>query len=160
MKRTGVADLPLHGGRAPRWLFNRMVRLCRAISLVILEEYGRREFLRRLADPFWFQALGCVLGFDWHSSGLTTTVCGALKEALSPLASETGIFICGGKGRASLRTPEEILTYAERFGLPESFKDFPEISRLSAKVDNTALQDGYTLYHHTFIFTVDGYWTV
>ena len=160
MRRTGTADLPLHGGRAPRWLFSRMVRLARAVSLVILEEYGRQELLRRLADPFWFQALGCVLGFDWHSSGVTTTVCGALKEALSPLAQEAGIFVCGGKGRASLRTPEEIEGYAERLGLPEKFRGLTEISRLAAKVDNTALQDGYQLYHHTFIFTREGDWAV
>jgi len=160
MRRTGVAELPLHGGRAPRWLFQRMVRLSRALVLVILEEFGRTELLRRLSDPFWFQAFGCVLGFDWHSSGLTTTVCGALKEALKPLARETGVFVCGGKARASLRTPQEILSWAERVGLPESFREFPEISRLTAKVDNTALQDGYQLYHHTFVFTVDGEWAV
>ncbi|QJA05542.1 DUF763 domain-containing protein [Thermosulfurimonas marina] len=160
MRRTGVADLPLHGGRAPRWLFERMVRLARALSLVILEEFGRREFLRRLSDPFWFQALGCLLGFDWHSSGLTTTVCGALKEALRPLSLEVGVFVCGGKARASLRTPEEILSAAERAGLPEDFRDFVDLSRLTAKVDNTALQDGYQLYHHVFIFTVEGDWTV
>ncbi len=160
MRRTGVADLPLHGGRAPRWLFARMVRLARALSLVILEEFGRSELLRRLSDPFWFQAFGCLLGFDWHSSGLTTTVCGALKEALSPLAPEIGVFVCGGKAKASLKTPEEILAYAERLGLPESFREFPELSRLTAKVDNTALQDGYQLYHHTFIFTVEGQWAV
>ncbi len=160
MRRTGIADLPLHGGRAPRWLFHRMVRLSRAIILVILEEYGRPELLRRLSDPFWFQALGCVLGFDWHSSGLTTTVCGALKEALKPLSKETGIFVCGGKGRASLRTPEEIERYAELAGLSNEFQNLPTLSRLSAKVDNTALQDGYTLYHHTFIFTVEGHWAV
>ncbi|RUM86890.1 MAG: DUF763 domain-containing protein [Thermodesulfatator sp.] len=160
MRRTGVADLPLHGGRAPRWLFERMVRLARALSLVILEEFGRREFLRRLSDPFWFQALGCLLGFDWHSSGLTTTVCGALKEALRPLALELGVFVCGGKARASLRTPEEILSAAERAGLPEEFRELTEISRLTAKVDNNALQDGYQLYHHLFVFTVEGDWAV
>jgi len=160
MRRTGVADLSLHGGRAPRWLFERMVRLARALSLVILEEFGRREFLRRLSDPFWFQALGCLLGFDWHSSGLTTTVCGALKEALRPMSLEVGIFVCGGKARASLRTPEEILAAAERAGLPEDFRKFTEISRLAAKVDNTALQDGYQLYHHVFVFTVEGDWAV
>ena len=160
MQRTGIADLPLHGGRAPRWLFSRMVRLARALCLAILEEFGRTELLRRLSDPFWFQAFGCLLGFDWHSSGLTTTVCGALKEALAPLSLETGIFVCGGKGRTSLKTPEEILFWAEKAGLPQEFRHLPDISRLSAKVDNTALQDGYQLYHHTFIFTVEGTWAV
>ena len=160
MKRTGVADLPLHGGHAPRWLFSRMVRLSRAISLVVIEEFGPEELLRRLADPFWFQAFGCMLGFDWHSSGLTTTVCGALKEALTPLALEAGVFVCGGKARASRRTPEEILSWAERAALPDSFKDFVKISRLTAKVDNTALQDGFTLYHHVFFFTKSGAWAV
>ncbi len=104
-KRTGIADLPLHGGHAPRWLFSRMVRLGRALTEVIILEFGAKEFLRRLADPYWFQAFGCVLGFDWHSSGLTTTVCGALKEAIAPMAKELGLFVCGGKARASRRTP-------------------------------------------------------
>ncbi len=160
MKRTGVADLPLHGGHAPRWLFRRMVRLARALSLVLIEEFGPEELLRRLADPFWFQAFGCLLGFDWHSSGLTTTVCGALKEALSPLALEIGLFVCGGKARASRRTPEEILTWTEKAALPDSFAQLVRISRLTAKVDNTALQDGFNLYHHLFVFTRSGVWAV
>ena len=159
-RRTGTADLPLHGGHAPRWLFARMVRLARALVEVIALEFGVEEFLRRLADPFWFQAFGCVLGFDWHSSGLTTTVCGALKEAVSPMAEELGLFVCGGKARASRRTPEEILFWLEKCGLPEDFKSLVEKSRLSAKVDNTALQDGYQLYHHTFFFTRKGCWAV
>ncbi len=160
MRRTGVTDLPLHGGRAPRWLFKRMVRLARALSLVLIEEFGPEELLRRLADPFWFQAFGCLLGFDWHSSGLTTTVGGALKEALSPLALEIGIFVCGGKARASRRTPEEILFWAEKAALPDSFARLVRISRLTAKVDNTALQDGFNLYHHLFLFTRSGAWAV
>ncbi len=160
MKRTGVSDLPLHSGKAPRWLFSKMVRLSRAIVLAIVEEYGPEEFLRRISDPVWFQAFGCVLGFDWHSSGLTTTVCGALKEALRPLCRELGLFVCGGKGRASLKTPEEILKWAEECALPERLSSLPEFSRLAAKVDNAALQDGYTLYHHTFFFTSSGSWAV
>ncbi len=160
MRRTGTADLPLHGGHAPRWLFARMVRLSRALIEVIALEFGVEEFLRRLADPFWFQAFGCVLGFDWHSSGLTTTVCGALKEATTPLAKDLGLFICGGKARASRRTPEEILFWLEKCGLPEEFFALVRKSRLAAKVDNTALQDGYQLYHHNFFFTRSGAWAV
>ncbi len=160
MRRTGIADLPLHGGKAPRWLFSRMVRLARAISLVIIEEFGPEELLRRLSDPFWFQAFGCLLGFDWHSSGLTTTVCGALKEAFKPLASEVGLFICGGKAKSSLRTPEEIIFWAERAALPNKFQELIRISRLAAKVDNAALQDGFSLYHHVFFFTKGGAWAV
>ncbi len=160
MRRTGLADLPLHGGKAPRWLFTRMVRLARALSLVIVEEFGAEELLRRLADPYWFQAFGCILGFDWHSSGLTTTVCGALKEALSPLSLEIGLFVCGGKARASRRTPKEILSWAERAALPNSLSKLVKISRITAKVDNTALQDGFNLYHHVFVFTKQGAWTV
>ncbi len=160
MRRTGVADLPLHGGKAPRWLFSRMVRLSRAISLVVIEEFGPEELLKRLADPFWFQAFGCVLGFDWHSSGLTTTVCGALKEGLRPVALEAGIFVCGGKARASRKTPDEIVFWAEKAALPDSFKGLVRASRLAAKVDNTALQDGFNLYHHAFFFTKNGAWAV
>ncbi|WP_022853597.1 DUF763 domain-containing protein [Thermodesulfatator atlanticus] len=159
-KRTGVAELPLHGGHAPRWLFARMVRLSRALVEVIAREFGPEEFLRRLADPYWFQAFGCVLGFDWHSSGLTTTVCGALKEALRPLAKDIGIFVCGGKARASRRTPQEIEDWLEACALPGSFKRLTHHSRLVAKVDNTALQDGYQLYHHSFFFTKSGAWAV
>ncbi|OAG27862.1 DUF763 domain-containing protein [Thermodesulfatator autotrophicus] len=159
-RRTGLAELPLHGGHAPRWLFSRMVRLSRALVEVIVYEFGAEEFLRRLADPHWFQAFGCVLGFDWHSSGLTTTVCGALKEALTPLAADMGIFVCGGKAKASRRTPVEIETWLERQGLPSSYGVLIDYSRLVAKVDNTALQDGYQLYHHTFFFTKKGAWAV
>ncbi len=160
MRRTGIADLPLHSGRAPHWLFSRMIRLARAISLVIIEEFGSEELLRRLSDPFWFQAFGCLLGFDWHSSGLTTTVCGALKEAFRPLASEVGFFVCGGKAKASRRTPEEIIFWAEKAALPDELQKLTQFSRLAAKVDNTALQDGFTLYHHVFFFTKKGAWAV
>ncbi|RKY86045.1 DUF763 domain-containing protein [candidate division KSB1 bacterium] len=158
MGRTGIAHLPLHGGKAPRWLFNRMTRLGREIVITIVSEFGPAELLRRLSDPFWFQALGCVLGFDWHSSGVTTTVCGALKEGTKGLEKELGVIFAGGKGGISRRTPEEILKAAERFG----FDPAPLIyaSRMAAKVDNNALQDGYQLYHHTFVFTHKGEWSV
>ncbi|AEH45408.1 protein of unknown function DUF763 [Thermodesulfatator indicus DSM 15286] len=159
-KRTGLAELPLHGGHAPRWLFSRMVRLSKALVEVIVYEFGPEEFLRRMADPHWFQAFGCVLGFDWHSSGLTTTVCGALKEALTPMANDLGIFVCGGKARASRRTPQEIESWLAKKGLPSDYKVLVDYSRLVAKVDNTALQDGYQLYHHTFFFTKKGAWSV
>ncbi len=160
MRRTGTADLPLHGGHAPRWLFSRMVRLSRALIEVMALEFGVEEFLRRIADPHWFQAFGCVLGFDWHSSGLTTTVCGAVKEALAPVARDLGLFVCGGKARASRRTPEEILSWLEKGGLPQEFSALVQKSRLAAKIDNTALQDGYQLYHHCFFFTRKGAWAV
>ncbi|WP_456430915.1 DUF763 domain-containing protein [Thermosulfuriphilus sp.] len=159
-RRLGVANLPLHGGRAPRWLFERMVRLSQAIVFLIVDDYGPEEFLRRLADPFWFQALGCVLGFDWHSSGITTTVCGALKLALKDAGREVGLFVCGGKGATSRKTPLEIETICAKEALPQEFRGLVEASRLSAKVDNTALQDGYTLYHHSFFFTRSGLWAV
>ncbi len=160
MKRTGTADLPLHGGHAPRWLFSRMVRLSRALVEVIALEFGVEEFLRRIADPHWFQAFGCVLGFDWHSSGLTTTVCGAVKEAIKPIAEDLGLFVCGGKAKASRRTPEEIIFWLEKCALPEELSHLVQKSRLAAKVDNTALQDGYQLYHHCFFFTRKGAWAV
>ncbi|MCK5561362.1 MAG: DUF763 domain-containing protein, partial [Thermoplasmata archaeon] len=113
--RTGIANLPLHGGKAPRWLFGRMVRLAEGIVGVMLEEHGRQEFLRRLADPFWFQALGCVLGFDWHSSGVTTVTCGALKEGIDP--EEHGLAVAGGKGKVSRKTPEHIDKFGEIFNI-------------------------------------------
>ena len=156
--KTGVANLPLHYGSAPRWLFEKMVKLGREISLVIILEYGVGEYLKKLADPCWFQAFGCVLGFDWHSSGLTTTVCGALKEGLKPLQKDLGLFICGGKGKASRKTPQELEEVGQKF----SFDTKPLIyaSKISAKVDNNALQDGYQLYHHTFFATKKGQWAV
>ncbi len=153
-----TALLPLHSGEAPKWLMERMIKLGRAICEGIIIFYGRDELLRRLGDPFWFQALGCVLGYDWHSSGLTTTVCGALKAGLNPIMHETGFFICGGKGKTSLKTPEEIDFISDRFGLDGDY--FIRMSRLSAKVDSACLQDGFELYHHTFIFTEDGKWAV
>lgn len=158
MPRTGVAYLPLHGGAAPRWLFERMVLLSRQITLVIVEEFGPGEMLSRLSDPHWFQAFGCLLGFDWHSSGLTTVVCGALKQALAGLERDAGLLVAGGKGATSRKTPSEIERAAERF----SFEPQPLIyaSRMAAKVDSAALQDGYQVYHHTFLWTPAGRWAV
>lgn len=156
--RSGIAQLPLHWGETPRWLFERMEKLCRAVVEVIVAEFGPGELLRRLSDPVWFQSLGCVAGFDWHSSGLTTTLCGALKEGVKGLEQELGIFICGGKGRSSRNTPGEILHFAERFSL--NGNNLVQTSRLVAKVDSAALQDGFQIYHHIFIGTKNGEWAV
>ena len=158
--RTGVINLPLHYGRAPGWLFEKMVRLSREIIYLLVQEMGRKKFLERISDPVWFQAFGCVLGFDWHSSGLTTTVCGAVKESLKNLGKEIGVFVAGGKGRAALSTPQEIHVIGDRFSLPCACEELVEISRITAKVDNTCVQDGFQLYHHTFIFTKEGDWCV
>lgn len=158
--RTGTANLPLHSGKCPRWLFDRMVRLSRAIVEVIVEEYGPEEVLRRISDPYWFQALGAVLGFDWHSSGVTTTVCGALKEGLKEAGKSLGIFVVGGKGKASRQTPGEIEARIGAAGLGLDPGELAYTSRLVAKVDNAAVQDGYQLYHHTFLFTSSGKWAV
>lgn len=152
--KTGTVNLPLHGGKAPAWLFSRMTRLAREILLLIVSEHGPEEVLKRISDPLWFQALGCVLGFDWHSSGVTTTVCGALKEASKGLEKDLGLYVAGGKGAASRKTPSEITDAQEKSG-----KDFSHLvysSKITAKVDNNALQDGYQLYHHSFFFTSDG----
>src|SRR5213592_3684213 len=141
MRQTGIAHLPLHGGKAPAWLFQRMVKLGREILRLIVEDYGPEEILTRLADPHWFQAFGCVLGFDWHSSGVTTTVCGALKEGLKPLGpAQTGLVVAGGKGRTSRRTPQEIESACEATG--DDPANLVRASRLSAKVDSSAVQDG------------------
>lgn len=156
--KTGTANLPLHSGRAPRWLFEKMKILSREIILAIVYEKGEDEVIRRLSDPFWFQALGCILGFDWHSSGLTTTTCGAIKEGLKKVNKETGIFVAGGKGKSSLRTPEDIKRYCEKTG--QGASNLVYASRMSAKVDNAAVQDGYSLYHHNLIFSKSGLWTV
>jgi hypothetical protein len=158
VKRSGIADLPLHGGRAPAWLFQRMTRLARAIVLAMREDVDADVVLRRLSDPYWFQAFGCLLGFDWHSSGLTTTVCGALKEALRGLESETGVFVAGGKGATSRKTPGEIARVSETVG--RDLASLVYASRMAAKVDSAAVQDGYQLYHHTFVFTPAGAWAV
>jgi uncharacterized protein len=157
-KRTGLAELPLHGGKAPPWLFARMVLLAREIMGHMVAEHGSEEVLRRLADPFWFQALGCVLGFDWHSSGVTTTTCGALKEAVRGREADFGFYVAGGKGAVSRKTPAEITTACE--GLSREPDALVGASRLAAKVDNTALQDGHQLYHHCFVFTPAGSWCV
>ena len=156
--RKGIANLPLHYGKAPPWLFKRMVELSRSILELIVMEHGRETLLRRLSDPFWFQSLGCVLGFDWHSSGLTTTVCGALKEALKDTGGDLGLFMAGGKGRTALRTPEELDLIGDRFGI--EVEHLKEVSRITAKVDNALLQDGYQLYHHVLVFTSEGSWAV
>lgn len=156
--KTGIAHLPLHGGKAPSWLFQRMKRLAREITVAIVGEYGPQELPRRLSDPFWFQALGCVLGFDWHSSGVTTTTCGALKEGIKWLEKELGLFIVGGKGGTSRKTPTEIVSVGEQLSCDPVKLIYA--SRMSAKVDSSAVQDGYQLYHHSFIFTKSGDWAV
>ncbi len=158
MKRR-VAELPLHGGSAPSWLFERMTELSAAITAAVVEEYGRREMLRRLSDPWWFQAFGCVLGFDWHSSGLTTVTCGALKEAFRRRGEDLGILVAGGKGGASRRTPREIAEAGERHGVSGG-RELVRASRMSAKVDSAAVQDGFQVYHHSFFFLPDGTWSV
>jgi hypothetical protein len=157
-RRTGTATLPLHSGRAPRWLFQRMTALARALTETIVIEHGPATFLQRLADPFWFQAFGCVLGFDWHSSGVTTTVCGALKAGLASAEADTSIYVAGGKGATSRRTPAELRERAARLGLDGERLVYA--SRLSAKVDSAAVQDGYQIYHHSFFFTPMGDWAV
>lgn len=159
MPKTGVANLPLHYGKAPKWLFKRMVALSRGITEVIIYEYGKDEFLRRISDPFWFQALSCVLGYDWHSSGTTTVTCGALKETINP--EEFGFAIAGGKGKASRKTLEEIEKIACLYNLSTTaINELKYSSRMAAKIDNTAIQDGYDLYHHVFIFSENGKWAV
>ena len=158
MKRSGTADMPLHYGQVPKWLAERMSRLGLAITEAIIAEYGTGEVLRRLSDPFWFQSLGAVMGMDWHSSGITTSVMGALKSSINPLSRELGIYICGGKGKSSKNTPQELLLYSDRNGLDGN--SLVRCSKLSAKVDNTAVQDGFQLYMHSFIVNTDGLWTV
>jgi uncharacterized protein len=148
----------LHGGKAPAWLFGRMVRLSREIVIYLASEYGTGEILRRLSDPFWFQAFGCVLGFDWHSSGVTTTVCGAIKEGLKDIDRELGFFAAGGKGGVSRKTPQQIADACERIG--REAQPLVYASRTAAKVDSAAVQDGYQLYHHVFFFTAAGDWCV
>lgn len=158
--KTGIANLPLHSHHCPRWLFDRMVKLSSAIVEAIVEEYGPGEVLNRLSDPFWFQALGCVTGFDWHSSGLTTVLCGALKEGLRPKQGRLGLYLAGGKALVSRKTPREIEEYADRHSLPVNVASLQYASRMSAKVDNAALQDGFQIYHHVFAFTAEGRWAV
>jgi hypothetical protein len=157
-QRTGSADLPLHGGRVPPWLASRMSRLGAVLCEAIAHHYGRDELLRRLAHPFWFQSLGCVMGMDWHSSGITTSVLGALKRGLKPLEAELGIMVCGGRGKHSRKTPDELIAIGERTGLDGAA--LAQTSRLVAKVDSAAVQDGFELYLHGFIVTDAGEWVV
>ncbi len=159
MRKTGVADLPLHSGKAPRWLFEKMVELSGEIISVLTFEYGKKEVTKRFSDPFWFQAFGCVVGFDWHSSGVTTTLLGAIKEAMRIRNYELGIFVAGGKGKSAINTPKEIDSICDKFGITKG-EELIRVSRLTAKVDNNALQDGFKLYHHNLIFTDEGDWIV
>lgn len=158
MKRAGTADLPLHHGFVPLWLAERMAKLGRAIVEEILSSKGKNELLTRLSDPFWFQSLGAVMGMDWHSSGITTSVMGALKRSINPNAKEFGLYICGGKGSQSKQAPVQLLKYAEINGLDG--QQLVQSSKLSAKVDNTAVQDGFQLYQHHFVISSEGNWTV
>lgn len=158
MKRSGIADLPLHGGRVPAWLAERMTKLGTAICESVLAHYGTSELLSRLSDPFWFQALGSVMGMDWHSSGITTSVLGALKRGLNPRAQELGIYICGGRGKHSRRTPDELREIAEKRSLDG--EALVQTSRLTARIDNNAIADGFQIYLHTFILSADGEWAV
>jgi hypothetical protein len=157
-RRSGSADLPLHGGQVPKWLADRMTRLGAVMSQAIVHHYGRDELLRRLANPFWFQSFGCVMGMDWHSSGITTSVIGALKRGLAPLQGELGIYVCGGRGKHSRQTPQELTAIGDRVGFDGGA--LATASRLIAKVDSAAVQDGFDLYLHGFFVTDDGHWTV
>jgi len=158
MKSTGFADLPLHYGHVPLWLAERMGKLGLAITELIIANKGKKEFLNRMSDPFWFQSMGAVMGMDWHSSGIITSVMGALKRVINPHAKEFGIYICGGKGRLSRQTPQELLKFSELNGLDGN--NLVRSSKLSAKVDNTAIYDGFQLYQHNFIVSDIGDWTV
>ena len=156
--KTGSIDLPLHPGKCPAWLFKRMRPLTKAISELIINEYGTIELLKRISDPLFFQSLSCTIGFDWHSSGTTTTTCGALKEALS---ADIGVVACGGKGKVSRKTPDEITQHSEYFNLSDSKTNaLLEATKLSAKVDSSCVQDNYDLYHHSFLFDEHGNWAV
>jgi uncharacterized protein len=156
--RTGSANLPLHGGHVPAWLASRMAALARVIAEAIVHHYGRQELLRRLADPFWFQSLGAVMGMDWHSSGITTSVIGAMKRGLAPIQCELGVFVCGGRGAHSRRTPAELGAIGDRTGLDAT--PLIRTSRLIAKIDSALVQDGYDLYLHGFFATAEGDWCV
>jgi len=159
--RTGIATVPLDYGKCPRWLFERMKRLARGIVLAIIEEFGADEFLKRISDPIWFQSLGCVLGFDWNSSGLTTTTLGALKAGIFGLEKYLGLFVCGGKGKTSRKTPEQIQDWGHILDLSEEkIRNLVYASRIAAKVDSSLIQAGYQIYHHNLIFSKSGQWTV
>ncbi|HKG97898.1 MAG TPA: DUF763 domain-containing protein [Pyrinomonadaceae bacterium] len=158
MKRSGIADLPLHGGRVPPWLAERMTKMGSAIAETIIHDYGVSAFLSRLSDPFWFQAFGAVMGMDWHSSGITTSVMGALKRGLAPKANELGLYICGGRGRFARNTPNELRSVAEKRGFDG--EALVRTSRLTARVDNNAIADGFQIYLHSFVLTSQGEWAV
>ncbi len=158
MKRSGFADLPLHGGRVPAWLADRMVKLGTAIVESVLLHHGSSELLSRVSDPFWFQALGSVMGMDWHSSGITTSVIGALKRGLNPRAHELGLYICGGRGKHSRNTPDELRAVAGRTALDG--EALVRASRLTARIDNNAIADGFQIYLHSFIVSATGEWAV
>ena len=158
MQRSGTADLPLHGGRVPAWLAERMTQLGAAIAEHVILFYGSSGFLSRLSDPFWFQALGCVMGMDWHSSGITTSVMGALKRGLNPQFADLGLTVCGGRGRHSTRTPDELRAFSARTGLDG--ENLARTSRLTARIDNNAVADGFQLYLHSFVVHQSGEWAV
>lgn len=159
MQRKGIVNLPLHTDHTPRWLWTRMVKLSGAITEVILEEYGHQEFLERISNPYWFQAFSCVIGFDWHSSGTTTTTCGALRASLN--AQDHGIVVLGGKGKNSLKTPSQLMKMSDTFNLSDKTTDYlVRSSKLSAKIDNSCIQDTYSLYQHNFFLTESGGWAV
>jgi uncharacterized protein len=158
MKRAGSADLALMGGAIPSWLFDRMTKLSLPIVEAIVLEYGQQGFLQRLSDPFWFQSFGAVIGMDWNSSGVTTAVMSALKKSLNPHSKELGLYVCGGKGKDSMQTPNELLVVGDRTGLDGNYLAY--CSKLSAKVDNTAVQDGFQLYLHSFVVSDKGDWSV
>lgn len=159
--RTGITDAPLTWGSCPHWLFQRMVRLSRAIGIAIIKKFGPEEFLKRVSDPVWFQSFGCVIAFDWNASGLTTTTLGALKLALKGLEKDLGLFICGGKGKTSRKTPTEINNWGRQLRLNEkTIKQLEYFSKTSAKVDSALVQDGFQIYHHNFLFTPSGHWAV
>jgi len=158
MKRSGIADLPLHGGRVPPWLAERMTKLGTAITETIVHHYGTSAFLTRLSDPFWFQAFGAVMGMDWHSSGITTSVMGALKRGLAPRANELGLYVCGGRGKSSRNTPNELRSLAERSGFDG--EALVRTSRLTARIDNNAIADGFQIYLHSFVLSANGEWAV
>ena len=158
MKRSGIADLPLHGGRVPPWLAERMTKLGTAITETIVHHYGTSAFLTRLSDPFWFQAFGAVMGMDWHSSGITTSVMGALKRGLAPRANELGLYVCGGRGKSSRNTPNELRSLAERGGFDG--ESLVRTSRLTARIDNNAIADGFQIYLHSFVLSSKGEWAV
>src|SRR5205809_6099357 len=158
MKKSGTADLPLHGGHVPQWLAERMTKMGTAIVEAVVDAYGTPAFLSRLSDPFWFQALGAVMGMDWHSSGITTSVMGALKRGLDSRSHELGIYICGGRGRHSRNTPDELRAVSDRCGFDGDA--LVRTSRLTARIDNNAIADGFQIYLHTFVLTADNQWAV